>query len=131
MVKRFFYRGKTLTELKSMELKELIKLLPSRQRRSLSRGFTDQQKILLKKIDRTIEGDYKKTIKTQCRDMIVIPKMVDLTIHVHKGKEYIPVKIFPTMIGMYLGELALTRNRVAHSAPGVGATKSSSAISVR
>jgi len=35
------------------------------------------------------------------------------------------------MLGHYLGEFALTRAKVAHSAPGVGATRSSSNVSVK
>jgi len=35
------------------------------------------------------------------------------------------------MIGHVFGEFALTRNRVQHSAPGIGATRSSAALSVK
>jgi len=35
------------------------------------------------------------------------------------------------MIGHYFGEFSLTRGRVHHSAPGIGATKSSGALSVK
>ena len=35
------------------------------------------------------------------------------------------------MLGHYLGEFALTRKMVAHSAPGIGATRSSAALSVK
>ncbi|MAG20421.1 30S ribosomal protein S19, partial [archaeon] len=49
-IRQFQYRGKTTEELKKMDLKEFIKLVPSRQRRSLNRGFTDNQKKLLEKI---------------------------------------------------------------------------------
>jgi len=131
MAKQFLFRGKTPAELKNLELEEFIKMVPSRRRRTLQRGFTEPQKRLLVKIDKAIKGEYKKPIKTHCRNMIIIPKMLDLTIHIHKGSGFAQVKITPSMLGMYLGELALTRNRVAHSAPGVGATKSSSAVSVR
>jgi|SRR3989338_8343084 len=131
MAKEFKYRGKTLEELKKMEFKEFVQLLPSRKARSLKRGIPEDQKALIKKIEKTVQGSYKKAIRTQNRDVIVTPKMVGLMIHVHAGNRYAPVMIEPEMIGMYLGELVLTRNRVKHSAPGVGATRSSSAISVR
>jgi len=64
-------------------------------------------------------------VKTHCRDMIILPSFVGKTIGVHNGKEFQPVKIQPEMIGHYLGEFALTRKRVKHSGPGVGATRSS------
>ncbi|MBS3134353.1 30S ribosomal protein S19 [Candidatus Woesearchaeota archaeon] len=131
MVKKFTFKGYTIDELKQLDYKEVAKILPSRQRRSLLRGFTEEQKKLLKKIDKVIAGQYKKPIKTHCRDMIILPKMVDLIIHLHKGNAFIPVQIQPESIGMYLGELLLTRQRVQHSAPGVGATKSSAAVSVK
>lgn len=127
----FKYKGKILEELKKMDLKEFIELVPSRQKRSLKRGFTEQQKLLLKKIDSTIKGIYKKPIKTHCRDMIILPKMVGLTIHIHKGHVFEQIKIQPEMIGLRLGQLTLTRKKIEHASPGVGATKSSKAISTR
>jgi len=127
----FKYKGKTLEELKKMDLKEFIELVPSRQKRSLKRGFSEPQKILLKKIDLTLEGKHKKPIKTHCRDIIILPKMVGLTICIHKGNGFETVKIQPEAIGLKLGQLTLTRKRTEHSAPGVGATKSSKAISTR
>ena len=127
MAKEFIYRGKTLDELKKMELVDFIQLIPSRQRRSLSRGFTEQQKKLLKKLRKN-----KQNIKTHCRDMVIVPEMIGRTIKIHKGtKEWGILLIQPEMLGHTLGEFALTRRGVSHSAPGVGATRSSSAISVR
>lgn len=131
MAKEFTYRGKNLEELQILSLKEFAELLPARQKRSILRGFTDAQKKLLEKVEKTKRGSYKKIIKTQCRDLVVLPNMVGLILYIHKGKEYTPVKILPEMIGLYLGELVLTRQRVTHSAPGIGATKSSTAISVK
>ncbi len=104
---------------------------PARQRRSLSRGLSEQQKKLLLKVKKAKEGSWKKPIKTHCRDMIVIPEMLGSTIHVYSGKKFMEVRIQPEMLGLYLGELSLTRGKVAHSAPGIGATKSSASASVK
>ncbi|MCX8196459.1 MAG: 30S ribosomal protein S19 [Acidilobaceae archaeon] len=129
--KKFKYRGKTLEELLKMQPQELAKLLPARQRRSILRGFTPQQKKLLarvKKIRRMLtEGSLDKApvIKTHARDMIILPEMVGLTIAVHNGKEFVSVKIVPEMIGHYLGEFAPTTKTVQHGEPGLKATKSS------
>ena len=131
MAKKFTYRGKTLDELQKMSLNDFKDLLPARQKRSLKRGLTDQQKILLNKIKKFKEGKIKKPVKTHCRDMIILPEMVGIMIHIHKGKEYTPVEIKEEMIGHYLGEFSLTRKRVEHSAPGIGATRSSTAVSVK
>lgn len=131
MAKEFTYRGKTLTDLKGMSLEEFINLVPSRQRRSLKRGFTPAQKKLLDKIKKVKSTSKKQAIKTHCRDMIIVPEMVGLTILVHKGKEFAAVNITEEMLGHYLGEFTLNRQRVQHSAPGIGATRSSAAVSVK
>lgn len=127
-IKEFMFRGKTLPELKKMEIKDFIQLLPSRQRRSITRGVIEKNKPLMEKIKKANAGVYKKLIKTHSRDMIVLPQMVDLTIHVYNGKTFYPIKVDPDMLGCFFGELSLTRTRVQHSAPGIGATKSSTAI---
>jgi small subunit ribosomal protein S19 len=101
-------------------------LLPSRERRSLKRGLTEQQKTFLENLRAG-----KKKLKTHCRDMIVLPEMVGLLLKVHNGKTWVPVSVQPEMIGHRLGEFALTRNSVKHSSPGIGATRSSASMSVR
>ncbi len=121
----FKYRGKTLEELQDLSLNELAKLLPSRQRRKIKRGFDDDKKALMKKVENN------DTVKTHQRDMIVLPNWVGKTIKVYDGEEFRPVTIEPAHIGHYLGELVLTREKVEHSAPGVGATRSSTAIVAR
>ena len=131
MVKEFTFYGKTLDDLNKLSMNDFMKLVPSRQRRSLTRGFTDQQKKLLEKIRKYKATGSKKIIKTHIRDMIVLPEMIGIMLAVHNGKNFISIIIIPEMVGHYLGELVLTRKKVQHSAPGVGATKSSAAISVR
>jgi len=124
--KEFTYRGKTLDELKKMSLKEFMQLAPARARRSLKKGLTEQQQILLNKIRAK-----KKRIKTHCRDMVIVPEMLDSTILVYNGKEFTALIIQPEMLGHLLGEFAFTRKGVEHSAPGIGATRSSASMSVR
>lgn len=131
MAKETMFKGKTIEELKAMSIQEFAKLLPSRQRRSLKRGFTPLQKHLLSKISKYKAGKTKKPVKTQVRDMVVLPDMVGLTIHIHRGKVFEPVNIELDMLGHYLGEFVMTRQKVQHSAPGIGATKSSAAVSVK
>lgn len=124
----FKYRGKALQEVQSMDLKQLIEILPARARRTIKRGVVQRYKPLMNKIRLAREGKYKKPIKTHARDMVVLPDMIGLTIHVHAGKRFVPIAILPEMLGLYLGELTMTRQKVEHSAPGIGATKSSTAI---
>lgn len=124
--KEITIKGKTLEELKKMSVSELAQILTSRQRRTLRRGMTDQQKILLKKMRAN-----EKNIETHCRDIVILPEMVGLIVRVHQGKEFVSVAIEPEMVGHYLGEFVLTRKKVAHSAPGIGATRSSASLSVK
>lgn len=124
--KEFTLKGKTAEELKKISLNELAQLLTARQRRTIKRGFTEQQKILLKNLRANV-----KNIETHCRDMIILPEMVGAIIKVHQGREFVPVMIEPDMIGHYLGEFTFTRKKVAHSAPGIGATRSSASLSVK
>ena len=123
--KEFTYRGKTIAELKQLSLKEFAELLPSRQRRTLRHGLSEGNKKLLEDIRK--HGN----VKTHCRDMIIIPEMIGKTVKVYSGREFVQVIIGAEMLGHYLGEFVLTRKKVVHHAPGIGATKSSAALSVR
>lgn len=131
MPKKFAFMGRSIEEIEKMPLEEFTKLLPARQRRTIKRGLVQKQKVFFEKIKKAKLGRYKKPIKTHVRDIIVLPEMLGLTIHIHNGKEFIPVNINPEMLGHLLGEFALTRRKVEHSAPGLGATKSSSAMAVK
>ena len=131
MIKEFLFRGKTVEELKKMEDKDLVLLLKSRVRRALKKGFTAQQKKFILKLDQKLKGTYKKNLKTHCRELIILPKMIGSEIHVHSGKGFSPLLIMPEMIGHRLGEFIATRSMVKHNAPGVGATKSSTAIQAK
>ena len=126
MAKEITFYGKSIEDLQKIDLTDFIKLIPSRERRSLLH-LTDQEKILIKKV----KLKPKKPIKTHCRDMTIIPAMIGLLMQVHNGKEFIPISVTAEMLGHRLGEFALTRKKVEHSAPGIGATKSSAAISAR
>jgi small subunit ribosomal protein S19 len=120
--KEFKYRGLTLEELQKLSIDELLPLLPSRMRRTLKRGLTKEQDKLLNDIKKAKQGE---VVKTHCRNMIILPEFVGHRIDVHNGSEFQRVDIQPEMIGHYLGEFALTRKKVKHTGPGVGATRSS------
>ncbi len=125
MPDEFTYRGKTVDELQELSIEEFAELLPSKERRKLRRGLNERQQKL---VDDLKEKD---EVRTHARDMIVLPQWVGKVIRVHNGNEFIRVEITPERIGHYLGEFAMTRELVEHSAPGVGATKSSTAIVAR
>ena len=128
MPREFAYRGYTVDQLQSMSMDEFINLLSSRSRRSLHRGLTPEQRILLEKIrhakEELKEGE-SVSVRTHVRDMTILPEMVGITINVHNGKEFVRVEIKPEMIGHSLGEFAITNKPVRHGTPGIGASRSS------
>ncbi|MEM0121891.1 MAG: 30S ribosomal protein S19 [Saccharolobus sp.] len=124
--KGYEYRGKKIDELLNMPMDEFIKLLPSRQRRSLKRGFTEAQRRLLEKIRKyRREGKLNKVIKTHVRDLVILPELIGLKLAVYNGKEFVEFTITPEMIGHYLGEYSITTKKVEHGEPGLKATRSS------
>lgn len=125
MPKEFRYRGKNIEELNSMSNEALFELLPSRARRSLNRGLSEEKLKLLKDARAIKEGKSEGEIKTHARDMIILPTMVGLKIGVHNGREFVPLEVKPEMIGRYLGEYVITNKKVVHGTPGIGASRSS------
>jgi small subunit ribosomal protein S19 len=125
MVKEFLYRGIPKEELEKTSLDNLFLLFNSRQRRSLTRGITDVKRKLIEEMKSAKAGKLKNPIKTHLRDLIILPYMVDVTVSVFSGKEFVPVVIKTEMIGHYLGEYVITNKKVSHGAPGVGASRSS------
>lgn len=120
--KQVTYKGKTIEELKALDVREFAKYLPSRERRSVLRNF---QKIeyFTKRAKEKIERG--KKIKTHSRGLVIVPQLIGMNIQVHTGRAFLPVQIEPEMLGHRLGEMAPTRSRVVHSKAGVGATKGS------
>jgi small subunit ribosomal protein S19 len=126
--KEFKYRGKTLDELKQMDIREFAKLLKSNEKRTALRQHDEIQRFVLRSAKRVVKN---KPIRTHIREMIIVPKMVGLRIHIHDGRTFVPIDITGEMLGHRLGEFAATRSKVKHGAAGIGATKSSSAQSVK
>ncbi len=137
----------------NMPMDELVKLLPARARRSLLRMSDPEIRVkmveygmlkserdeperlkLLRKVLKAREmlaRGKNVVVKTHVRDAIVLPVMVGLTIAVYNGKEYVPVKITPEMIGHYLGEFAITTKKVEHGEPGLKATRSTLFVAMK
>ena len=63
--------------------------------------------------------------------MIVLPEMVGTTVEIYNGQGFESVDIEEEMIGHYFGEFAKTRKEVSHSAPGLGATRSSKHVPLK
>ncbi|MGI0078770.1 MAG: 30S ribosomal protein S19 [Nitrososphaerales archaeon] len=125
MPREYKYRGHSLEQLQGMSFESFLGLLPSRQRRSLNRGISDEKKKLIEETRRAKEGKLKGQIKTHARDMVILPSMAGLTILVHSGREFVPLEVKQEMIGHYLGEFVITNKKVQHGTPGIGASRSS------
>jgi small subunit ribosomal protein S19 len=126
MAKEFVFYGKSWDEVAKLSIEDFAKLLPSRSRRAIKRGFTAAQKIFLKNLQRG-----QPMLETHCRDMVILPSFVGKIIKIHNGKDFVPITIEKDMLGHRLGEFSISTKKVQHSAPGIGATRSSSALSVR
>ncbi len=120
--REFTLRGKTLPELRAMNLEELTKILTARARRSIRRGFNAETTRFFEAMRATPP---EKLVRTHCRDALVLPEHVGRHVAVHNGKEFKEIEVRPEMIGHYFGEFSLTRRFEKHSGPGVGATRSS------
>ena len=116
MPKEFFFRGKNLEELKSLDIREFANLLDSKGKRNLLRQ-SDNVGIFLKRCEK--KKAKAKKIRVHNRNLIIVPAMVNLTIFVYNGKEFVMLKILPELIGHKLGEFVPTRKKIAHSSPGV------------
>jgi len=122
MKKEFTYRGKTIEELKNLEVREFAQFLPSRQRRTVLRNFQEIENFISRAKNKIEKG---KAVKTHKRDIVIVPGFVGMKIGVYSGKEFIPVEIIGEMLGHKFGEFAPTRRRIQHGKAGVGATKGS------
>jgi small subunit ribosomal protein S19 len=127
MPKIFHYRGRTVEELRAMSMDEFIRILPARMRRSLRRGLSGDQRIVLEKLRR----EQGKPIRTHARDMIILPEMIGKSVFVHTGKEFKEIKVTEKMVGHYVGEYAISINLVRHGRPGIGASRSSMYIPLK
>lgn len=108
-----------------MSIQQLIPIVSADARRKLKRGFTEQEKKLIEKVEK------KDNVRTHIREMIILPQWVGKTIHVYNGKEFVPVKIREDMVFHRLGEYSFTTKRVKHGTPGLAATKSSAYVPIK
>ncbi|MAI53299.1 MAG: 30S ribosomal protein S19 [Gammaproteobacteria bacterium TMED95] len=83
--------------------------------RSLRKGpFIDLH--LMDKVQKAVDSNDKRPIKTWSRRSMIAPDFVGLTIQVHNGRQHVPVFVTEDMVGHKLGEFALTRTYRGHAA---------------
>lgn len=118
--KQFTYRGKTIEELKTLDVREFAKYLKSKQRRVALRQFQAIEDFVSRAKKK---ADKNRPIKTHNRALVIVPQLVGLKISIYNGHEFIPVEIAKEMLGHRLGEFSATRSKIKHGSAGVGSTK--------
>lgn len=118
--KQITFRGKTIEELKQLDVREFAKILKSRARRMVLRNFQEIENFVNRAKTKAAKG---KSIRTHSRDLIIVPKLIGMRIHIYNGQKFLPVDIIPEMLGHKFGELSLTRSKVNHGKAGIGSTK--------
>ena len=124
--KQFTFKGKTIEELKKLDVREFTKFIRSRERRTALRNFQDIEKFVNRAKEKISKN---KLVKTHHRYLIVVPEMVGMKIQIYNGKSFVPVQVTEEMLGHRFGEFAPTRGRVKHGSAGMGATKGTRAKS--
>ena len=134
MVKKDVWKGVDEDAIQGVSVDDFLKKATSRERRTLKRALTNKNKKLKQLIDEvreTIKQNPKKQIRTHLRYAVILPEWVGLTFGVHNGKEFKRVDITVKKVGKRLGDFAHTTGRVAHSGPGVGATRGSKFVPLK
>ncbi|MCX8266259.1 MAG: 30S ribosomal protein S19 [Planctomycetota bacterium] len=69
---------------------------------------------LQRRVDKAVEMDSKKPIRTWARASTIIPDYVGLTFMVHNGRLFTKVYVTEDMVGHRLGEFSPTRTFKGH-----------------
>ncbi|MCL5007524.1 MAG: ribosomal protein S19 family protein [Candidatus Marsarchaeota archaeon] len=130
MAERIAYRGMTPSEISGLSDQDYLKMLKSRQRRSVIRNSL-KYRMLSEKIAEQKKSGSSKPVKTHIREAVIMPSWIGMTINVYNGKEFQQLTISANMLGHRLGEYAYSTKRVVHSSPGIRATKGSKFTEVK
>ena len=104
--KEFTYRGKTLEELKKLDVREFSKYMKSGPRRTALRQFQQIENFISRA---KVKINKNKPVRTHERSLVIVPDMVGMKINVHDGRSFIPIIITGEMLGHRFGEFAMTR----------------------
>ena len=85
--------------------------------RSVKKGpYVDEK--LFAKVEKLDQQNKKEPIKTWARACTIVPEFVGHTFMVHNGKAFLKVFVTEEMVGLKLGEFALTRIFRGHGGKG-------------
>lgn len=110
--KELTFKGKTLAELKMLDVREFAALLRSRQRRTVLRNFQEHENFVKRAEAHLAKG--KRMVKTHSRALVIVPGLVGMKLGVYTGRDFTPVEITIEMLGHKFGEFAPTRARARH-----------------
>jgi small subunit ribosomal protein S19 len=131
-IKKDVWKGIEEEKIPSLKSDDVMKLLNSRERRTLKRlNLNPKLKRFIEKVAKIKKTNPKKMIKTKIRDAVILPEWLGLVFGVYNGKEYKRVDITLHKIGKRLGDFSHTTARVIHSGPGVGATRGSKFVPLK
>ena len=132
MVKKELFRGQEESQVKDMGMEEFLTLLTARERRTLQRlNQNPRLKKLMETARKVKKENPGKVIKTHVREAVIVPDWLGLSFSVYNGKEFKKVDITINHLGKRLGEFSHSTGRVAHSGPGVGATRGSKFVPLK
>lgn len=110
-----FFRGKNVEELKTVSTRNFAKLVKSRPRRAIMRNYDVIEAFVRRMEEKVAKG---KMMKTHNRAIVIVPRMLDKTIGVYNGKEFLKVIVTHDMLGHRLGEFSMTRKIAKHTSLG-------------
>ena len=134
MVKKDVWKGLDDDALAKMNMDDFLKKATSRERRTVQRALKNKNrrlKSLIEKVREIKKENPKKVIRTHLRYAVILPEWLGLTFGVYNGKEFKKVEITVKKVGKRLGDYSHTTGRVAHSGPGVGATRGSKFVPLK
>ena len=82
--------------------------------RSVQKGVFVAPK-LMKKVLEAQKNRSRSPIRTWSRSSMIVPEMVNLTLAVHNGRDFVPILLTENMVGHKLGEFAPTRTFRGHA----------------
>ncbi len=134
MVKKDVWKGVDEDNISGLSMEDFLKKATSRERRTITRALANKNKrykTLIEDVRETKKENPKKVIRTHVRAAVILPEWVGLTFGIHNGKEFKKIEITIKHVGKRLGDFAHTTGRVAHSGPGVGATRGSKFVPLK
>ena len=96
--KQFTYKGKTIEELKTLDVREFAKFLKARQRRTVLRNFQKVEEFVNRANRKMNRG---KKIRTHQRDLVVVPGMIGMKIQIYNGNKFVPFFYYSIKCGAF------------------------------